>query len=430
MATRTPPPAPRTRPTDRITYADLYRRWEQGHWSATAIDFTQDRSDWQERFTPFEREAALFNYALFFWGEDAVADTLSPYIDAAPLEEQKYFLTTQQVDEARHAVFFTRFMHEALDIGDGDPRSGLEAIRPLLSWGFTRVFDRLDRMADELRADRSVPQLCRAVTLYHLVVEAQLAQPGQHMITSYLAERDVLPGFREGMGHVAADELRHIAFGVKLLADLTPGNEEARWAVADLLREVTPWLGSVFQPPGWDERYLTTFGWSFDRIGTESVTSLETKLRSAGLALHTLPGPPIQPLDLSPLERARLGRRLAEANITGPGDEPPDRSPAAQALLFDLIRRNVSPRHGLDRPTTVEWAFLDAPPWHLRIDGPEWSVHPGPAPDPDLRLRVAYRDWVDVVAGRADPRRLLLARRLRPSGSLRLLARLGRIFGS
>ena len=26
-------------------------------------------------FTPFEREAALWNYSLFFWGEDAVADT-------------------------------------------------------------------------------------------------------------------------------------------------------------------------------------------------------------------------------------------------------------------------------------------------------------------------------------------------------------------
>ena len=51
-----------------------------------------------------QRRAALWNYALFFWGEDSVADNLSPFIDAAPREEQKYFLATQQVDEARHAV--------------------------------------------------------------------------------------------------------------------------------------------------------------------------------------------------------------------------------------------------------------------------------------------------------------------------------------
>ncbi|HTB69780.1 MAG TPA: ribonucleotide-diphosphate reductase subunit beta, partial [Solirubrobacteraceae bacterium] len=99
-------------PTDAISYSDLYARWERGNWKATELDFTEDARQWREDFTEFERTAALWNYCLFFWGEDAVADNLSPYVDAAPLEEQKYFLTTQQVDEARHAVFFKRFMHE------------------------------------------------------------------------------------------------------------------------------------------------------------------------------------------------------------------------------------------------------------------------------------------------------------------------------
>ena len=76
-----------------------------------------------------ERRAALWNYALFFWGEDAVADNLSPFIDAAPREEQKYFLATQQADEARHAVFFKRFMHEVAGLGDGSVAGGLRAIR-------------------------------------------------------------------------------------------------------------------------------------------------------------------------------------------------------------------------------------------------------------------------------------------------------------
>ena len=51
---------------------------------------------------------------MFFHGEDVVADDLAPFIDAAPREEQKYFLATQQVDEARHAIFFNRFMHEVV----------------------------------------------------------------------------------------------------------------------------------------------------------------------------------------------------------------------------------------------------------------------------------------------------------------------------
>ena len=104
---------------DRISYEDLYARWEKGNWRAMEYDFTQDRVDWHETFTDLQRRAALWNYAMFFHGEDSVTDNLSPFIDAAPREEQKYFLATQQVDEARHAVFFKRFMHEVVGAGDG-----------------------------------------------------------------------------------------------------------------------------------------------------------------------------------------------------------------------------------------------------------------------------------------------------------------------
>src|ERR671930_2030789 len=183
---------------ERISYTDLYSRWERGNWRATEIDFSEDRRQWEEEFTDFERKAALWNYALFFWGEDAVTDGLSPYIDAAPREEQKYFLATQQVDEARHAVFFGRFMREVVEAGDSFAGS-LAATRPELTWGFRKVFGRLDRMADELRRDRSRPKLAQAVALYHIIIEASLAQPGQHFLESYLEERGVLPGVRSGM---------------------------------------------------------------------------------------------------------------------------------------------------------------------------------------------------------------------------------------
>ena len=239
-------------PTDAISYEDLYARWERGNWSATALDFTEDARQWREDFTEFERTAALWNYCLFFWGEDAVADNLSPYIDAAPREEQKYFLTTQQVDEARHAVFFKRFMQEVCGIGDGTAASGLNAIRPQLTVGFRKIFDRLDTMADELRADRSPAKLAGAVTLYHIVIEASLAQPGQHFICKYLEERDQLPAFRQGMDNIAADEQRHIGFGVKLLADLNREDPVGvPKAVARTLREVTRYTSQVLMPPGW-----------------------------------------------------------------------------------------------------------------------------------------------------------------------------------
>jgi ribonucleotide reductase beta subunit family protein with ferritin-like domain/putative sterol carrier protein len=418
-------------PTDAISYEDLYARWERGNWSATELDFSEDARQWREDFTDFERQAAMWNYCLFFWGEDAVADNLSPYIDAAPREEQKYFLTTQQVDEARHAVFFKRFMQEVCGVGDGSMASGLRAIKPQLTSGFRKIFDRLDTMADELRADRSPAQLAAAVTLYHIVIEAALAQPGQHFICSYLEQRDQLPAFRAGMANIAADEQRHIGFGVKLLADLNREDPvRVPKAVAKILREVTPFTSQVLMPPGWDERYITVFGATFDEVGVEGLTSMTTKLRSAGLAVDTLPGPPVMPPGLTPLEVAQRGRTLAQAGIIGVREGPSARDPETVALLFDTIRRQVNPKHGLTRATTFQWEFTDPdiPTWHLTVNNGSSTVAQGDAAHPDVRLRVAYQDWVDLVGDRLDPLRAFATGKLRPRGNPLALRRLGKVF--
>jgi hypothetical protein len=418
-------------PTDAISYEDLYARWERGNWSATELDFTEDARQWREDFTEFERQAAIWNYCLFFWGEDAVADNLSPYIDAAPLEEQKYFLATQQVDEARHAVFFKRFMQEVCEIGDGSMASGLSAIKPQLTPGFRKIFDRLDTMADELRADRSPAKLAAAVTLYHVVIEASLAQPGQHFICSYLEERNQLPAFRKGMENIAADEQRHIGFGVKLLSDL---NREdpigVPRAVGKILREVMRYTAQVLMPPGWDETYLTVFNATYDTVGVEAVSSMSTKLRSAGLAVEGLPGPPVLPPGLSPLEVSKRGRELAQAGVIGVREGPSRRDPETVALLFDTLRMQVNPRHGLTRPTTFQWEFtdVDVPTWHLTVNNGSSVVEQGEALSPDLRLRLSYQDWVDIVGDRLNPLRAIATGRVRPRGNPLALARLGKVF--
>ena len=427
----TPDSSSASLPTDAITYGDLYARWERGNWRATELDFSEDARQWREEFTEFERQAALWNYCLFFWGEDAVADNLSPYIDAAPLEEQKYFLATQQVDEARHAVFFKRFMHEVCGIGDGSMSSGLSTIKPQLTPGFRKIFDRLDSMADELRADRSRAKLAAAVTLYHIVIEASLAQPGQHFICSYLEERDQLPAFREGMENIAADEQRHIGFGVKLLADLKREDPiGVPKAVARILRELTRFTAQVLMPPGWDERYITVFNATFDSVGVEGITSLTTKLRSSGMPVESLPGPPLLPAGLSLLEVTQPGRALAKAGIIGVREGPSARDPETVHLMFDTVRRQVNPDHGLKRPITFQWEFTDPdmPTWHLTVNNGSSEMVQGEAAKPDLRLRLSYQDWVDIVGERLDPFRAIATGKLRPRGNPLALARLSRVF--
>jgi Ribonucleotide reductase, small chain/SCP-2 sterol transfer family len=414
-------------PLDAVSYDDLYRRWEAGHWRATGIDFTRDAEQWADEFSDLERRAALWNYALFFWGEDAVTDGLSPYVDAAPLEEQKYLLATQQVDEARHAVFFNRFMREVAGVGGDRVAEGLGAVEPQLTWGFTKVFDRLADMADELRRDPSIPRLAAAVALYHVVIEATLAQPGQHFIARYLCDRDLLPGFRAGMEHVAADEQRHIGFGVKLLADLRRMDPEVPHAVADLLREVIPWTAAVLVPPGWDMRYLECFGFTIEDIGAEGAASLETRMRSAGMPLDELPGPPVFPVPGSPRERAERGHRMVRAGFLGEKTGPPSRRHEDMALLFELVAAGLDGA-AASEPGTLQWDFGDAEPWHIVVANGATRAVQGRAARPRATLRASYEDFVDVIAGRRHPRGLLLRGRLRPRGDLRWLVDSRRMF--
>src|SRR3569623_30153 len=139
---------------DNISYEDRYKRWEQGNWSAYDIDLTADGAGGNGR-SDMQRASAMWIYSMFFYGEDRVADTLAPYITAAPTEEQSNFLATQQDDEVRHSVFFLRFFKEVIGVGGTSLQQTLASTLPQLNWGYHGIFDRLDVMAEELRKDRS-----------------------------------------------------------------------------------------------------------------------------------------------------------------------------------------------------------------------------------------------------------------------------------
>jgi hypothetical protein len=280
-------------------------------------------------------------------------------------------------------------------------------------------------MAAELRRDHSRPKLAQAITLYHLVIEASLAQPGQHFIDEGLGKRDLLPGLREGVRNVSRDEQRHIGFGVKMIADLVREDPECEPAIEELLREIMPFTAAVFVPPDWDEQYVTAFGFTLEEVFAHGAEALEGRLRAAGLD-------PMQmrlglPFDLPPVERARRGLTLLRAGYLG---EPNGRvvpNTEATALLFDGLRRQVDT--SVAPGATVQWEFSDAEPWHLRIDNGSAAAERGRVGNPDLVFRCRFEDWVDVAAGRADPRRSLLLGKIRPRGKLRLLLRTPKLFG-
>jgi putative sterol carrier protein len=429
MTTPVPTIASPSLASDAISYDDLYERWEQGNWKATEIDFSEDRKGW-ERLSDIQRDSALWTYSMFFYGEDAVTDGLSLYIEAAPKEEQKYFLATQQVDEARHSVFFHRFFKEVIGV-EGSVSETLQATLPQLNWCYRQVFDRLERMSEELVHDRSLPKFAQAITLYHMVIEATLAQPGQHFIEDFFTKAGSMPGFSSGMHNVSRDEQRHIGFGVKALAEMFADpdqGEDCKAAVAELLRDLMRYTIGVFVPPNWDLRYTREYGFELEDIYAFGMKSVEAKWRATGYPIEEMP-PDVYPVDdsLPHEERARQQIVLLKAGVLGEPNGRPDSSPEVQKLLFQTIERTA--RHdAVDRPVTIQWRFSDADPWHLRIDNGSTQAEAGEASDADVTLETDWKTWIDVSVRRGDPRRAMLRRKLRPRGSLRQLRRMGKIF--
>jgi len=414
--------------TSDITYEDLYQRWEQGNWSAYDLDFGEDRAGW-EGLSDLQRRSALWIYSMFFYGEDSVTDNLSPYIDAAPKEEQKYFLATQQVDEARHAVFFHRFFREVIGAGDSIS-STLAYTLPQLNWGYRGVFERLDQMAEELRKDRSLPKFAQAIALYHMVVEATLAQPGQHFIEDYFVKEGTMPGFSEGMGNVSRDEQRHIGFGVKALSEMFAESDECKQAVVELMREVLPYSLSVFVPPGWDERYTTEYGFTLEDIYSFGMRSVEAKWRATGFPLDEMP-PDVYPVDTSlPHEqRARDQIVLMKAGVMGEPNGRPESGPEVQRILMDLMARSASPAAVNGRPWTFQIRFSDADPWHFVVDNGSTRPQRGEAPKADFTLDTDWQQWVAIATQGEKPLGAVLRRRLRPHGSLRGMRAFASAFG-
>lgn len=406
-----------------IDVTRLYRLWEANPWSAHALDFTQDARDWRERLTPAQRSAAYWHYAQFLQGEEAVARTLAPFVEAVPTQEQRVFITTQIADEARHHVFFDRFMREVVGL-DGDMAGKLDAIQPELTGGFKRVFAALDRLTDRLRRrpdNRAL--LAQSIVLYHFIVEGMLAQPSQHIIGAYLDQMGVLPGFSEGMKHVSRDETRHVAFGVQVLGELVAAYPEAKPAVIRLLNRILPWaMCTAFSPQLGGEPFAA-FGWTTTDTFAYGIRSLETKLTRAGILPGEVAALVKIGVDLPPREQAERALRLLNAGVLG-DVAPLSVDDDILALMFDSLERVVNMRPAARLPGDIQWEFADAKPWYLTVEDGRVVAQLGRVATPVATLRCRVDDWARIAGDKLSPLWAVATGRLKLSGERAALMRL------
>jgi hypothetical protein len=411
-----------------ISYERLYRLWEENNWSATGIDFTIDAEQWRSRLDDRQRESALWNYAMFLVGEEAVARTLTPVVDAAPTHLQSIFLTTQVVDEARHHVFFDRFMREVASQGS-DIETTLQAVDGYLTWGFRQIFAELDRVTEALRKKpKDRPLLAQTVALYHIVVEGLLAIPGQHFIQRYVEKFDILPGFSAGITNVSRDESRHVAFGIKFLGDLIRSSGECRSAAIEMWNRTLPLSAGVFIPPNRDPSYVECFDFTLEEIYAFGMRSFETKLKRLGIDPGELDVMKRQDRSLSYEDRARQAWILIDAGIIGDDRREPEVTPQAFEILFEGTARAIDLEGARSLGGPIQWDFSDAEPWYLVVTNGHAEAKPGTAGTPALRLEMSAATFAKIAIGRVDPRWALLRRHLKVHGSLSAKAKLPKLF--
>ncbi|HEY8638298.1 MAG TPA: ribonucleotide-diphosphate reductase subunit beta [Solirubrobacteraceae bacterium] len=264
----------------------LYNLWERQNWISQDIDFTQDKQDW-ERFNEEERASIAWNLSSFFVGEERVTTQFSGLVRAYESQGEEAFLTTQQVDEARHAQHFNRFYEQVVKY-DGTFEDRLNQARKDVSDAFIDLFDNhLVKAQDRLLADPTdMEAKVDFVTLYHLVIEGTLALTGQFYITEFMDNNGVLPGFTEGFKRIAQDEHRHLAYGTWFLKEKAkdPG---LRRRIQASLKELVPIATLVLVPPGHDpSEPFEVMGFPSEVTHAFAFTALSRRLKVIGVPLE------------------------------------------------------------------------------------------------------------------------------------------------
>ncbi len=219
----------------------LFRKAKRlGVWNPDDIDLGRDVEDWRA-MSDEERDLILRLTALFAGGEESVTLDLLPLIAAIAAEgrvDEEIYLASFLWEEAKHVDFFASFLARvAPGVGDLHRYHGPS---------YRRVFyEELPAALGALRDDHSRAAQARASATYNMIVEGVLAETGYHGYFQALERTGLMPGLREGIGHLKRDESRHLAYGVYLLSRLVAEGAEVWPVVEARMEELLPFALGV-----------------------------------------------------------------------------------------------------------------------------------------------------------------------------------------
>jgi ribonucleoside-diphosphate reductase beta chain len=268
----------------------LYRRWEAGQWSPFDVDLSTDRQQWPE-LDPEIREIIYFALSSLMVAEERITTKFTGLVAAHGSEEEATFLSTQQVDEARHMQFYARFRDEVIAV----PQiiaAHVDRARGQVSDSFRHIFDgALVDAHEQLMANAGdLAAKVRFVTLYHLVIESTLGLTSFKFITDYLDGQRLLPGFVEGYSKIHHDETRHIGYGVWFLRETVRDHPELAETVRETLRQLLPSVAESLKPPSDQDGSGDLLGVTQEEIREFALGGLTRRLELIGVPLETVFG--------------------------------------------------------------------------------------------------------------------------------------------
>jgi ribonucleoside-diphosphate reductase beta chain len=258
-------------------YRSLYYRWERQQWEAGGIDLERDASDWTHRLFPEQRRAVLWLLSGSTAGEKQLARTLVAFVDAATTEEQGVFLTTQLADAGRNTVLYQRIGEAvgedvfALDVAWG-PGGEISSGRALL-----RV---ISDVSEILRLDRDASvELIKGVTAQHLLLQGVTALTARRALLEWLQKQDAMPGLVTGLMAATRDEVRHVQFGLRFLAE-EAASGEGRAAIEATLETAAPKALSILESGEMD---LEAIELGAKDLRTQGAETLAKRLEQVGI---------------------------------------------------------------------------------------------------------------------------------------------------
>jgi ribonucleoside-diphosphate reductase beta chain len=268
----------------------LYRRWEDSQWSPFAIELERDRQQWAGELADDDRGLIYFALSSLMVAEERITTKFSGLVGAHGSEEEATFLSTQQVDEARHMQFYARYRDEVI----AQPAviaAHVEKAREQVSPAFRRLFDEalVEAHRQLVDAPGDLQAKVRFVTIYHLILESTLGLTSFRFITQYLEHEELLPGFVEGYSKIHHDETRHIGYGVWFLREAIRSSDQAAETIRATLRDLLPAVAESLTPP---DRGETTdwdaLGASAGEIREFALGGLTRRLEIVGVPLASL----------------------------------------------------------------------------------------------------------------------------------------------